>query len=290
MLSIIIPALNEEKGLPLLLESINKQSFHDDYEIIVADGGSKDKTLEVAQSYSCKVVSGGLPAKGRNEGAKIAAGDLFLFVDGDSVLLEDFLRENIKEFKERDLDVAGFPLYPYKRNNIFNFFYNLFYNWPAIAVEKYLPHASNTILVKKTLHQKMGGFDEGITIAEDHAYAREGAKMGRFGILRSSPLLVTTKRFDRDGWAITYLKYVLCELHTIFFGPVKSDIFKYRFGHYDEKKAGKHETAIRKLRIPFRILWQTMAIMFVLIIGILVALLCVLGIATKIFWGKITKR
>ena len=83
MLSIIIPALNEENYLPLLLESIKKQDFKD-YEIIVADAGPKDKTVQIAKNYGCKIAPGGLPAKGRNQGAKIAQGDLLLFITADT--------------------------------------------------------------------------------------------------------------------------------------------------------------------------------------------------------------
>ena len=78
--SLIIPCLNEEKYLPLLLDSIKKQNFKD-YEIIIADAGSKDKTLEIAKKYDCRIIPGGLPAKGRNEGAKIAKGELLFFCD-----------------------------------------------------------------------------------------------------------------------------------------------------------------------------------------------------------------
>lgn len=290
MLSIIVPVLNEGKRLLLLLESIKKQNYDDDLEVIVADGGSKDETIEVAQSFGCKVVSGDLPARGRNEGAKIARGDLFLFVDGDSVLPVDFLQENVKEFKERGLDVAGFRLYPYGRGTNFNLIYDLFYNWPALALEKYLAHATNTVLVKKTLHQEIEGFDEGIRIAEDHDYARKGAKIAAFGIVRASPLLAATRRFDCDGWAKTYLKYILCELHMIYLGPVKSDIFKYRLGHYEEKKTGKPVGALNKLMIPFQMLWKVIIIMFVLVVSALVSLVCVLGLAAGIGLAKLNRR
>ena len=99
MLSIIIPALNEEKYLPILLSQIKKQNFSGGkYEIIVADAGSKDKTVEIAKSYGCKVVPGGLPPKARNEGAKKARGELFLFLDADVVLPENSLEKFLKEF------------------------------------------------------------------------------------------------------------------------------------------------------------------------------------------------
>lgn len=274
----------------MLLKSISKQNFSGDYEIIVADANSKDKTVEIAKNYGCKVVSGGLPAKGRNQGAKIAKGDLLLFADGDTILPQDFLSKNLKEFEERRADVAGFRLYPYKKNRFFDFLYDLFYNWPALATEKFLPHASNVILVKKSVHQKIGGFDEEIKIAEDHAYAREGARIGRFCILRSSPTLAWTKRFERDGWVKTCFKYALCEFHMVFLGPVKSDIFKYRFGHYEEGKVMNSEAIIGKLAGLFKIPWKTIEITTVLVVSLPILLIPVLWTASKVFFGRIASR
>ena len=87
ILSIIIPTYNEEEYLPVLLESIKKQSFKD-YEIIVADANSTDRTREIAESYGCIVVDGGLPAAGRNNGAKVATGEYLLFLDSDLELTD----------------------------------------------------------------------------------------------------------------------------------------------------------------------------------------------------------
>jgi len=77
MLSIIIPTLNEEKNLSLLLSSLKEEKG--DWEIIIADAGSTDKTLKVAEDFGCIITEGGLPAEGRNKGALKARGDIFLF-------------------------------------------------------------------------------------------------------------------------------------------------------------------------------------------------------------------
>ena len=98
ILSIIIPTYNEEEYLPVLLDSIKMQNF-DDYEIIVADANSTDRTREIAEEYGCIVIDGGLPAVGRNKGAKAAKGEYLLFLDSDLMLTEDYLRDTIYEFQ-----------------------------------------------------------------------------------------------------------------------------------------------------------------------------------------------
>lgn len=229
-ISIIIPTLNEEKYLPKLLESIKKQNFSD-YEIIVADAGSNDKTISIAKKNNCKIIPGGSPAKGRNDGKKIAKGDLLLFLDADVVLSQNFFKKSLEEFKQRKLEIAAFCLLPYK-NKFYQLLFNVFYNWPIIFLEKILPHAAMGILIKKELFEKLNGFDEDIKIAEDHDLARRAKKIGKYGVLRSTKIFISERRFQKDGWLKTALKYLCCEFYMIFFGPVKSETFKYKFNHY----------------------------------------------------------
>lgn len=230
MISIIIPTLNEEEYLPHLLESIEKQDF-DGYEIIVADAGSEDKTRKIAEKYDCKIIKGGLPSEGRNKGAEVAQGDLLLFVDADSILPADFLSKVVKEFEGRELDVATTAFSFYDRGKFINFLANLFYNWPILLLEKILPHAPSLVLAKPKVHEEIGGFDEEVTIAEDHHYVREATKNNRFGILRSTKFRDTVRRFEKDGYLSTYFKYLIVELHMIFKGPVKGGKFNYDFEH-----------------------------------------------------------
>ena len=223
MLSIIIPTLNEEKYLPILLEGIKKQNFNGELEIIVADAGSKDKTVEIAESFGCQIAKGGLPAKGRNEGAKIAQGDIFLFMDADNTYLpEKFLEKLIFEFEKRNLGVASFPIYPAGNwfDKILYGIYNNFVNFTQI------PFATNVVLVKKEIFGKVGGFDEKITIGEDHYFAKQAAKYGKFGFIKMKPILTSSRRLEKEGRLKTYLSYILAGI-LIIFGPVKSKIFNY---------------------------------------------------------------
>jgi len=227
MLSIIIPALNEEKQLPVLLAQIKKQDLSD-YEIIVADAGSKDKTKKIARSFGCVVVKGGLPAKGRNEGAKIARGDIFLFMDADNTYLPNhFLKTLLKEFKRRKLGVASFPIYP--DGNWFDKVAYFLYNFWTEFSQGFLAHATNSVLIKRDVFEKINGFDEEIKIGEDHDLARRASKIAPFGYIKTKPVLTSVRRFEKDGRLKTYSKYLLAGLYMLLFGPVKKEIFKYRF-------------------------------------------------------------
>lgn len=91
--SIIVPTLNEQKFLPNLLKSLVDQDMKD-YEVIISDGNSTDKTISVAVFFKKKLpelrilkhTRAGLPWQ-RNQGAKQAKGQWLLFIDADTVLL-----------------------------------------------------------------------------------------------------------------------------------------------------------------------------------------------------------
>ena len=104
--SIIIPTLNEEKLLPNLLKQLTNPSLKEkyDYEIIISDGGSKDKTVEMAQSFSDTIQvhidrNKQNIALGRNEGFRCSKGDILIFLNGD-ILLEG--EEKFFEYVEKN--------------------------------------------------------------------------------------------------------------------------------------------------------------------------------------------
>jgi len=230
MLSIVIPVLNEEEYLPLTLSEIKKQNFSD-YEIIVADAGSNDKSVEIAKDFGCIIIKGGLPAKGRNEGARIAKGDTLLFVDADLVFLpENFLENVLKVFEERKLKVASFPLCP-KGRLLDKIIYTV-YNFFVKISQRFFAFATNIILVKKEVFEAIGGFDEKIKIGEDHDFVKRAAKIAKFGFIETKPVLVSDRRLRKEGRLRVYGKYFGAALYMLFLGPVKKDFFHYQFGHY----------------------------------------------------------
>lgn len=230
MVSIVIPTYNEENFLSKLLRSIKRQTYRNK-EVIVADANSKDKTREIAEFYGARVVRGGSVAIGRNNGAEHAKGDIILFLDADVVLPDaSFLRQTVMEFERRHLGIATclpLPISTKKIDHAFHDFVNVYIK----LLGAMMPHAPGfCIMVRREIHEKIGGFDKRIKLAEDHDYAEQAVKFGKFGVLRSRKIPVSIRRLDKDGRLKIAMKYILCELHRLTLGSVKSDIFKYKFG------------------------------------------------------------
>lgn len=226
MISIIIPAYNEEKYLPKLLDSIEKQTYKN-YEVIVADANSKDKTKQIAKKYGCKIVKGGLPAVGRNKGAKAAKGEILLFLDADSKIEKDFIKSALKDIEKRKLDVAGSYLYPLSNNLTDKIFLYIFNAWTFITQFFYPNACGSGIFCKKWLHSKIKGFDETIKLSEDMDYVRRAGKHHKFRIIKNSKLIYSMRRYNKEGRFKVGLKLFLSALYRLFFGEIRSDVFKY---------------------------------------------------------------
>lgn len=208
------------------------QTFRN-YEVIVSDSESNDRTRDIAQRWGCEVVVGPQkgPGYGRNIGANIAQGKILLFLDADVILpTRDFLKQQVEEFTARDLAAAscysrpteGRPLY----RGIFamgNLYMRLFQGID--------PHAAYAIFAKKGVHEKVGGFDVSPVFREDHDYAKRINKFGKFGILESRGVLVSTRRFQEDGLMRTLKPWLLSEVLRPF-GKQSYRKFNYKFGHY----------------------------------------------------------
>lgn len=226
MISIIIPAFNEEKYLPKLLECIKKQSYKD-YEVIVADANSKDSTKKIARKFGCKVVKGGMPAIGRNNGAKAAKGNVLLFLDADSLIEKDFLEDALNDIKKRKLDIAGSYLHPLSDNLIDKLFLVIFNVWIYITQFFYPNACGSGIFCKKWLHNKIKGFDETIKLSEDMDYVRRAGRHGKFRIIKNSRLIYSMRRYAKEGRFMVGLKLFLSAIYRLFFGEIRSDVFKY---------------------------------------------------------------
>lgn len=238
-LSIIIPTKNEEKFLPGLLESIKKQTFTD-YEIIVSDNGSKDRTKEIAKSFGCKVVKGGLPGAARNKGAKVATGTVLLFLDSDTELdANDFLEKALAEFEKRKLDI-GVPLMRLKGSELDKLYFDFWNKLTNLFQFSLTPFGGGwCIFIKKELHKKIKGFDEKITLGEDSDYVQRAVQHKlfkvKFRVIKSVKIDVSTRRLEKEGHLKVAIQGLGTGLHWVLLGKDRKNKFKYEFDIYDKK-------------------------------------------------------
>lgn len=234
-LSIVIPALNEEKFINNLLDDILNNTYKD-YEIIVSDSGSKDNTKEIVKEFTAKnpnitlVDAGKGAATARNCGAAQAKGAYILFLDADQRIPEDFIEKSMEEMKKRELTMGGHYSKPTGDKFIDKVFWfvcnNLLFR-PA----QYVYPSANTgsgLIVKRSLHETIKGFDKEIHVTHDHDYVRRGSKIEKFRMLKSAKSRFNMRRFDEEGRIKLYAKYILLIFYHMLHS--KKTPFEYEFG------------------------------------------------------------
>lgn len=149
-ISVIIPTLNEADNISRCIESVKRLN---PLEIIVVDGGSTDRTKQIAQRYEAKVIES---QKGRgiqmNLGASISKGDVLLFLHADSVFEEDISQDllNLKDC------VAGFFKLRFNDNSISLRLVEIFANLRARWFS--LPYGDQALFLRREVFNSIGGF------------------------------------------------------------------------------------------------------------------------------------
>lgn len=111
-ISVIVPTYNEGKTIERCLQSLRKQTFKD-YEIVVVDGHSRDKTVNIAKKYADKILFDEEKGAGvaRNLAAKVVDSEIVAFVDSDTMVPENWVETINAAFEKGIVGVTG-PLIP----------------------------------------------------------------------------------------------------------------------------------------------------------------------------------
>ena len=177
MVSVIIPALDEEKYLGDCLQSLGAAQC----EVIVVDGGSTDNTVALAESFGAKVINLGSANRGRqmNAGAAAAQGELLLFFHADSRLPPNGIESMISAMKDPAVIGGGFSL---------EFFpATLFYSGLAIGANVFcrmtrMIFGDRGMFIRAGCFRALGRFPETV-IMEDAALATTMRRAGKIAIL-----------------------------------------------------------------------------------------------------------
>ena len=214
--SVIIPTLQEEAYVEKILSRLKKVLRP--VEVIVVDGGSRDKTVEIAKRFADKVYSirkRGI-ASGKNYGAKQANGDLLIFLDTDIVFPLDFVEKTRKVFEDSTVVGATCNIMPSQfKLGATSFFY--FYNRLLRGFTRIKPHSRGEFFaVRKNVFMRVKGFDETMPCLEDHELANRLSKLGRFVFISDLTVYESLRRFGKLGfwyviatWLMDYLSFML---------------------------------------------------------------------------------
>ncbi|MFA6235147.1 MAG: glycosyltransferase, partial [Bacteroidota bacterium] len=195
MISIIIPAFNEEKLLPQLLSQFPPDLLRRmNAEVVISDGGSSDRTVEISAEYGAVVVRHPEDrrqtiAEGRNRGAEIAQGDIFVFINADVRIsdAERFLAE-----ARRMIGIAGiagvtsvvhvFPEEETLADRLFHVWHNSYVRFLNLIGEG-MGRGECQILSAQMFHQ-IGGYNPAMVAGEDYDLFRRVRKRGRIFMMK----------------------------------------------------------------------------------------------------------
>ena len=202
MISFIVPAYNEEQHIRRTLDSIHRAagSMQEQYEIVVADDASSDRTGAVAVECKARVVQVSLRqiAATRNAGARAAGGDLLFFVDADTIVTPEAVRCAVALMRAGAVGGGAtvrfdgaLPLH----------FRALAATTVAISRLTRLSLGCFMFCTRQAF-EAAGGFDERLFAGEEIALSRALKRQGRFRILRETVTTSGRKVRAHSGWEV----------------------------------------------------------------------------------------
>lgn len=226
-ISVIVPTLNEEK----LLERMLRQFSPDlrrryAVEIVVSDGGSTDRTLAIARALAGTVVENEAGVKqtiamGRNIGARCARGDVFVFLNADTLVadVEAFFARVAREIAAPGIAAltCSVEVYPWERRAVdraFHGFYNRFFaamNAVGMGMGRGECH-----IMTRAVFEHARGYADRIAAGEDYDMFRRLESIGTVRFIRDLLVYESPRRYRRYGYFRVTVSWFLNFLAVFF--------------------------------------------------------------------------
>ena len=221
MISVIIPVLNEEKLIGKTLENLRR--MEGEFEVLVIDGGSTDKTVAIAKKYAPVIASKKGRAVQMNTGAGRARGSILFFLHADA--LPD--KESFLEIEEimRDPRVVGGALHYALDEKSLLYRNHVFWSNLRARLTGIYP-GDHGIFVGRAFFDRAGGYPA-IPIMEDVALCKRLKKSGRL-VQASSRITSSSRRFKQHGFARTVLQ--MWTLRLLYFLGASPEGLAKRYG------------------------------------------------------------
>lgn len=257
-ISIITPCLNEEHYIGKLLYTLSLQT-NQNFEFIIVDGGSTDKTVEVINKFDKMLPMMNLviaDKRGvsyqRNLGAKKAKTDFLLFLDADSRLDPAYLADFMEEVTKSNADIATAYIWPDSRNPMDWFFWlggNVVtdlsrYVWP-------LGYGMN-LFVRRPLFDSISGFNEEQRVGEDVDLVKRAISAGgKYVVLKKPKYYTDVRRLRSEGHAQFMVKTMLIAWQAYKHGSFSKVDVEYKMGNWNEidsKSDQEHKSMFEKVK------------------------------------------
>jgi glycosyltransferase involved in cell wall biosynthesis len=208
-LSIVVPAYNEERLLASTLESIRAAATGQNYELIVCDNNSTDRTADIAREHGATVVFEPVNqiSRARNAGAAAATGDWLVFVDADSTPTKELLSSAIEALKTGCVG-GGTTLFCDTRDRTVRAWVSF---WNALSRTARWA-AGSFIFCDAQAFRAAGGFSTELYAGEEIDFSRRMKRRGRFVILQRHPLVTSGRKaqlYTKREFFVFLLKTVL---------------------------------------------------------------------------------
>jgi len=216
-ISFIIPTFNEEKIITTCIDSILRQSDND-FEVIIVDGGSSDKTTEIAIAYEVTVLQieknrAHDVSSAKNFGAKQAKGKYVFFLDADMALEPNCVELLKMIFSDDSVIGVGFKVLPLKGKKVEYLMYEI--NNVLVKIANYAHLLSISYFschcYKRSVFLSLGGFRNDLMACEDLDLSIRMSQFGDYIITNKSTLWTSPRRlreWSYIGYVVKYLRYI----------------------------------------------------------------------------------
>lgn len=205
LLTVIIPCKNEESYIGKLLEDLDKQRGSKGLRVVIADGGSTDRTMGAIKArqltlHNIKIclAKGGSVSRGRNEGLSGTTTPYVAFIDADTRLFSPRTLMNGIEELQKGYEMVGAPIKCYRGSfmahlafKIFNWVQRNYIKWETFCVGQFCMASAEKV-------KELGGFDETVDNSEDYLLSRK-IPVGKFKLLKDH-VGQDDRRFRKMGY------------------------------------------------------------------------------------------
>jgi glycosyltransferase involved in cell wall biosynthesis len=233
-ISVIVPAFNEEKRIRACLESIRAQRTPHSYELIVSDSNSTDRTATIAGEYADKLVvcAERGTARARNEGARLADGEVLAFIDSDTTLLPGYLDAVCGALRDRRT-LAVSCAFKFTRRSpkllAAEYITNAYYVARSIFRAATLPGFN--VCIRTDAFERLGGFR--LCHLEDLDMSIRLRQAGKTVYLANRKVVTSSRRLEADGISGT-LKYYMDLFEATQDRRLGFQVVKLRGSEYDD--------------------------------------------------------